>query len=88
MWSNGPRPSLVAAPALARVALLCFSTTEAGFTQGWRDLWRVLSGRKGFQRENREKMITQIAKPAETDFEQNMLSMFDNKKATNLTQSL
>jgi len=31
---------------------------------------------------------TQIAKPAETDFEQSMLSMFDNKKATNLTQSL
>jgi len=30
----------------------------------------------------------QIAKPAETDFEQSMLSMFDNKKATNFTQSL
>jgi len=31
---------------------------------------------------------SQIAKPAETNFEQSMLSMFDNKKATNLTQSL
>jgi len=33
-------------------------------------------------------ITSQIAKPAETDFEQSMLSMFDNKKATNLTQSL
>jgi len=31
---------------------------------------------------------TQITKPADTDFEQSMLSMFDNKKATNLTQNL
>jgi len=33
-------------------------------------------------------LLTQIAKLAETDFEQSMLSMFDNKKAINLTQSL
>jgi len=32
--------------------------------------------------------VTQIAKPAETDFEQSMVTMIDNKKATNLTQSL
>jgi len=32
--------------------------------------------------------ITQIAKPTETDFEQSMLSIFDNKKATNLIQNL
>jgi len=29
---------------------------------------------------------TQLVKFADTDFEQSMLSMFDNKKATNLTQ--
>jgi len=38
--------------------------------------------------DSRIHAYAQIAKPAETDFEQNMLSMFDNKKATNLTQCL
>jgi len=33
-------------------------------------------------------VASQIAKSAETDFEQSMLSMFDNKKGTNLKQSL
>jgi len=33
-------------------------------------------------------VISQIAKPAETDFEQSILSIFDDRKATNFTQSI